>query len=61
MPRPIDFAKRGPHAVGVATLMVAANGGDMSPQALERAPKSGAVDLGSKGTDPVHGRGGVKY
>jgi subtilisin family serine protease len=50
-----------PHATGVAALIVAANGGDMSPQALEQALKAGAADLGSRGVDPVNGRGQVKY
>jgi subtilisin family serine protease len=48
-----------PHATGVAALIVAANGGDMSPSQLEAALKAGADDLGKPGKDNAYGHGRV--
>jgi subtilisin family serine protease len=48
-----------PHAVGVAAIIIGANGGDMSPPAVENALKRLATDLGSPGHDAVYGAGRV--
>ena len=48
-----------PHVTGVAALMIAANGGDMSPSELEWALKAAAEDLGMPGHDAIHGAGRV--
>lgn len=48
-----------PHATGVAALLIAANGGSMSPSEVKQALKATAVDLGQPGHDAIHGSGRV--
>ena len=48
-----------PHATGIAALLIAGNGGSMSPPEVERALAAAAVDLGSPGQDPIYGAGKV--
>jgi subtilisin family serine protease len=48
-----------PHATGVAAIIIGANGGDMSPPAVQRALKRLAADLGSPGHDAIYGDGRV--
>jgi subtilisin family serine protease len=48
-----------PHATGVAAIIIGANGGDMSPAAVERSLKRLATDLGSPGHDGIYGAGRV--
>lgn len=48
-----------PHVSGVAALMIDANGGSMTPQALARALAAAAEDLGQPGHDAVYGAGRV--
>ncbi len=48
-----------PHATGVAALLIAANGGSMSPAEVERALKAAAEDLGQPGNDAIYGAGRV--
>lgn len=48
-----------PHVTGVAALMIDANGGSMTPQALARALADAAEDLGQPGHDAVYGAGRV--
>lgn len=48
-----------PHVSGVAALVIGANGGDMSPAAVERALRQGADDLGKPGNDDYYGAGRV--
>lgn len=48
-----------PHAAGVAALLIAANGGAMSPSDVESALKATAVDLGQPGHDAIYGYGKV--
>ena len=48
-----------PHVTGVAALIIGANGGDMSPSAVERILKQQAEDLGPRGVDALYGAGRV--
>ena len=48
-----------PHATGVAALIIAANGGSMSPSQVEQALKASAQDLGKPGHDEIYGSGRV--
>ncbi|QBY04046.1 peptidase S8/S53 subtilisin kexin sedolisin [Thalassotalea sp. HSM 43] len=48
-----------PHAAGVAALIISANGGDMSPNDVEKEMRRLADDLGKPGNDDVHGAGRV--
>jgi subtilisin family serine protease len=48
-----------PHVTGVAALIIGANGGDMSPSAVQSALTHGAEDKGARGIDPFYGRGRV--
>ena len=48
-----------PHVTGVAALIIGANGGDLSPAAVERILKQQAEDLGPRGVDPLYGAGRV--
>jgi len=48
-----------PHATGIAALLIARNGGGMSPPEVERALAATAVDLGTPGHDPIYGDGKV--
>jgi lantibiotic leader peptide-processing serine protease len=50
-----------PHASGVAALILGEAGGSgaLTPAQLERAMYRRAADLGQRGRDPEHGRGGA--
>jgi subtilisin family serine protease len=48
-----------PHAAGVAALIIGANGGEMSPAAVEAAMRAYAEDLGKPGNDAFYGKGRV--
>ena len=48
-----------PHVSGVAALIIGANGGEMSPDAVERVLRQSADDLGKPGNDDAHGAGRV--
>lgn len=48
-----------PHATGVAALLIAANGGSMSPSQVEQALKATSHDLGAPGHDALYGAGRV--
>ena len=48
-----------PHAAGVAALIIAENGGDMSPAQVEAEMRRRAVDLGKKGRDDYYGMGRI--
>lgn len=48
-----------PHTVGVAALIIGANGGDMDPAQVEAALRSAADDLGNPGKDDFYGMGRV--
>ncbi|MDX1453884.1 MAG: S8 family serine peptidase [Gammaproteobacteria bacterium] len=48
-----------PHASGVAALIIGKNGGSMDPQAVEKALRQSADDLGKAGNDDAHGMGRV--
>lgn len=48
-----------PHAVGVAALLISANGGSMKPAQVEAALRANADDLGKPGNDEFYGQGRV--
>jgi len=48
-----------PHVSGVAALIIGKNGGEMSPEAVERELRRSAEDLGKPGNDDTHGAGRV--
>lgn len=49
----------GPHAAGVAALIIGKNGGSMNPSAVEAKMRASADDLGKPGQDPFYGYGRV--
>ncbi len=49
----------GPHAAGVAALIVGKNGGKMDPAQVRAAMRASADDLGKPGRDPYYGYGRV--
>ncbi|WP_188557377.1 S8 family peptidase [Hymenobacter glacieicola] len=49
----------GPHAAGVAALLVGKNGGQMDPTQVRAAMRASADDLGKPGRDPYYGYGRV--
>ncbi|MBX0290266.1 S8 family serine peptidase [Hymenobacter sp. HSC-4F20] len=49
----------GPHAAGVAALIVGKNGGQMDPTQVRAALRASADDLGKPGRDPYYGYGRV--
>jgi len=48
-----------PHVSGVAGIIIGANGGEMSPAAVEAALRASADDLGKPGNDDFYGAGRV--
>lgn len=48
-----------PHAVGVAAIIIGANGGEMHPAQVEAALRASADDLGKPGKDAFYGNGRV--
>jgi lantibiotic leader peptide-processing serine protease len=48
-----------PHVAGVAALVIGANGGQMSPDALAAILTGTADDLGQPGADPIYGQGRI--
>ncbi|SNR34030.1 Subtilase family protein [Hymenobacter mucosus] len=49
----------GPHAAGVAALIVGKNGGQMAPAQVRAVLRASADDLGKTGRDPYYGYGRV--
>ena len=48
-----------PHVVGVAALLIGANGGAMRPTEVEATLRESADDLGPPGLDPFYGHGRI--
>ncbi|AHM62276.1 subtilisin-like serine protease [Flammeovirgaceae bacterium 311] len=55
----VGTSMAGPHAAGVAALIVGQNGGDMDPAKVEAVMRASADDLGKPGRDPLYGHGRV--
>lgn len=55
----VGTSMAGPHAAGVAALIIGQNGGDMDPAQVEAVMKASADDLGKPGRDPLYGHGRV--
>lgn len=55
----VGTSMAGPHAAGVAALIVGQNGGDMDPAKVKAAMRASADDLGKPGRDPFYGYGRV--
>jgi subtilisin family serine protease len=55
----VGTSMAGPHAAGVAALIVGQNGGDMDPAKVEAVMRASADDLGKPGRDPYYGHGRV--
>lgn len=49
----------GPHAAGVAALIIGKNGGQMAPNQVEAIMRASADDLGTPGRDAYYGHGRV--
>lgn len=55
----VGTSMAGPHAAGVAALIIGQNGGDMDPAHVKAAMRASADDLGKSGRDPYYGYGRV--
>ncbi|MFT2008621.1 S8 family peptidase [Pontibacter sp. 13R65] len=55
----VGTSMAGPHAAGVAALIIGQNGGDMDPTQVLARMRASADDLGKPGRDPLYGYGRV--
>lgn len=55
----VGTSMAGPHAAGVAALIIGQNGGKMDPAHVKAAMRASADDLGKPGRDPYYGYGRV--
>ncbi|GAB3818559.1 S8 family peptidase [Pontibacter rugosus] len=55
----VGTSMAGPHAAGVAALIIGQNGGQMDPAKVKAVMRASADDLGKPGRDPFYGYGRV--